>query len=117
MDEFKGSAGPWEYHPNRCGWTVTTGGPDGWEIATLVVYSTGDPLMPDAVQHANGRLLAAAPCLLAAAQLTLRTMDLAKRLRAGGPVNPLELAADRSRAEEALRAALAKATGTPSTSG
>ncbi len=84
------SPGPWEYHPKDEGWTVGTAGPDGWVIATLVVYSTDEELMTDDVQHANGRLIAAAPDLLASLKLITTWQERSNIMtRCGGAVGEI----------------------------
>lgn len=99
MSEATHSPGPWRFNPDpRFGWNVSPNGSDG-VIATLTVYATGDAEFPDAVQHANGYLMSAAPDLLAACEAVLA---------AWADPNALDA---RVEALRAARTAVAKAKG------
>ena len=100
----KYSEAPWSYE-------LSDSMEDG-EDAFLILSEDGDVAeitSSQATAEADASLIAAAPDLLAACKMVQRTLELCRDKTA----SPLAKAADKSRAEQMLRDAIAKAEGTP----
>ena len=105
MSEIKPTPGPWEAKP-----TGPWDGWDGWSVedATGAVVCDAHGSQLDGRREANARLIAAAPELLEAAKLVLEWYEAEDNHSGTDFYQRMQMCRD---SEDAIRAAIAKATG------